>query len=136
MTRHDVGKGPHAFDKRIAFLRFCSLTKRLIFLSARTRGFSLRPYPPYPQIFCWGNPAATIGLAPMAVPSCGSIAFELRRAGLRVTNPATVVVVNHLCPHLANAHLRRHQSEKRNYVHGRDTIPPPYALVPPVTSLN
>ena len=61
----------------------------------------------------------------MGKPGCDNrIAYEFRRAGLRVNNPAYSIMAAHL-----------HMSQKRNYTHGKDTVPGPYALVVPVVAL-
>uniref|UniRef100_A0A7S3GBR4 Uncharacterized protein n=1 Tax=Palpitomonas bilix TaxID=652834 RepID=A0A7S3GBR4_9EUKA len=54
-------------------------------------------------------------------PGCDNrIAFELRRAGLHVSNPSQTIKVVH-----------RHASQKRNYQHGKDTVVGFYASVQP-----
>ena len=61
----------------------------------------------------------------MGKPGCDNrIAYEFRKAGLRVNNPAYRIMAAHL-----------HMSQKRNYTHGKDTVPGPYALVVPVAAL-
>jgi len=59
-------------------------------------------------------------------PGCDNrMAYELRRVGIRVTNPCFRVIANHL-----------HESDLRNYVHGRDTVHGAYAAVLPIHSLT
>jgi hypothetical protein len=58
-------------------------------------------------------------------PGCDNrFAYELRVAGLRVTNPCFAVTVVH-----------RHASDARNYVHGVDTVTGAYAAVVPIKNL-
>jgi len=77
------------------------------------------------DVWIFPNPLPQINGADftLGLPGCDNkIAFLLRQNGYKVYNPS----IDIKCVHL-------HLTEKRNYNRETDTVPPPYAMVQPIT---